>query len=63
MANREAQIAFNRAEFAKNQSEISRTDLQILIESIQEFLDQQGAKPEHIRDVSVVCLYRGFFVQ
>jgi len=53
MANRDAQMAYDRAFFAKNQSESSRIELQTLIETITYFLEQHGAKPEDIQKVRV----------
>jgi len=53
MALDDAEMAFQQAEFAKNQSERIRIELQELILAISEFLDQQGARPEDIRTVGI----------
>jgi len=52
MAQSDAQMAHNRAEYAKNESESNLTELQQLIRAITEFLEQGGAKPVEIRAVS-----------
>lgn len=52
MAMSDAQMAYDRAQFAKNDSEGHRADLQRLIEAISEFMNQGGAKPEEIRVVA-----------
>jgi len=52
MANSDAQMAYDRAMFAKNQSESSRIELQTLIETITYFLEQHGAKPEDIQKLA-----------
>lgn len=49
MAQSDAQMAHNRAEYAKNESESNLTELQQLIRAITEFLEQGGAKPVEIR--------------
>ena len=52
MAKAEAQMAYDRAMQAKNQSEQSRTELEDLITRISDFLGQKGARPADIRAVS-----------
>ena len=55
MAHSDAKMAFDRAEFVKNQSESSRQDLQDLINLIIEFLeDKERATPAQIREVLVL---------
>ena len=53
MALDDAEMAFQQAESAKNQSVRIRLELQELILAITEFLDQQGARPEDIRTVGI----------
>lgn len=52
MAHSDALMAHERAQFAKNQSESSRTELQMLIDAITTFLEQHGAKTEDVRNVA-----------
>jgi len=52
MAHRDAQMAHDRAQFAKNESETSRSDLQLLIQQITDFLTIKGATPREIREVA-----------
>ena len=56
MAKTEAQMAFDRSEQAKNQSEQSRQDLEGLITRISDFLGQKGARPADIRAVGGLVL-------
>ena len=51
MARDDAETAYERAEFAKNQSVTIYTELHSLIDIISEFLEQLGAKPDDIRTV------------
>ena len=51
MAHDDAEMAFERAQFAKNQSQTVRIELEELIIAITEFLEQNGASPEDIRSV------------
>jgi len=57
MARDDAEMAYERAEFAKNQSVTIHTELQSLILIISEFLEQLGATPDDIRTVRTVDLY------
>ena len=57
MAHDDAEMAFEQAEFAKNQSEQIRVELQELILAISEFLEQHGARPEDIRMVGCFGLF------
>jgi len=57
MAHDDAEMAFEQAESAKNQSERIRAELQELILAISEFLAQHGARPEDIRTVSINNYY------
>lgn len=52
MATSDAQMAYDRAQFAKNESEGSLLELQNLIRTIYDFLNQDSAKYEEVRDVS-----------
>jgi len=51
MALDDAEMAYERAEFAKNESERIHIELKELIDAISEFLEQHGARPEDIRTV------------
>jgi len=53
MARDDAELANERAEFAKNQSVTIHGELQSLILIISEFLEQLGARPEDIRMVGL----------
>ena len=53
MARDDAELANERAEFAKNQSVTIHSELQSLILIISEFLEQLGARPEDIRMVGL----------
>ena len=53
MALDDARMAYERAEFAKNQSVTIHEELQSLIVIISEFLEQLGARPEDIRTVCI----------
>ena len=54
MALDDAKMAYERAEFAKNQSVTVRIELEELILAITEFMEQHGARPEDIR---MVCFH------
>lgn len=57
MAKADAQMAYERAMEAKNQSETARAQLEDLINRISEFLGASGARPADIRAVSVYFLF------
>lgn len=52
MAKQEAQMAFDKALQAKNESESAKAELDDLINRITEFLSQKGARPADIRAVA-----------
>lgn len=52
MATSDARMAYDRAQFAKNESEGSLSELRRLIQTIVDFLTQDSAKYEEVRDVS-----------
>ena len=58
-AKSEAQMAYDLAMSAKNESETSRAELQDLLNRISVFLGQQGASPTDIRTVSTSLLVNG----
>jgi coxsackievirus/adenovirus receptor len=51
-ASNDAQMAYDAAEKAKTESESVRADLQELIDSISQFMEEKGARPADIRAVS-----------
>ncbi len=57
MAKGDAQMAFNMAYDVKNRSEEARADLRGLIEAIDEYLQQRGARPADIRAVNTLLKY------
>ena len=55
-AKDEAQMAFDRAMDAKNESEANRAELEDLLNRISETLEKESASPAEIRTVSVCVL-------
>lgn len=58
MAKADAQMAWDRAWAAKNESEGAKADLQDLLDQITDFLTHKGARPANVRAVSMRCELR-----
>ena len=56
MSKSDAQMAYDTALAAKNQSEGARADIQDMLQKITHFLTEKGARPSEIRAVSIVII-------
>ena len=54
MSKSDSQMAYDQALAAKNQSEQARADIQLLIDTIDEFLSSKAARPADVRAVSKI---------
>jgi hypothetical protein len=60
MSKVEAEMAHDQALAAKNQSEQARDDIQMLIDTIDEFLSSKAARPADVRAVSLEIIHLHF---
>ena len=54
VAKADAQMTWDRAWTAKNESEGARAEIQDLLDRITEFLATKGARPANVRSVSML---------